>query len=332
MSFIGESKFLIGATVFHLVALPGAAAMAPAPSRPGMAVMVGPSEISVDVDSALLPPDPEQPVPRDVPLGPGDPLAYADPDAVAVRNYDPTRPIRPGATPRDDVEPDTTAPYDPGEVITAPEGKGEAEDEYSRPPTMGELHSLPGLGRPGEPGWYPVPGALPPGAPIDDTPAPTRAPKRRIDKEVATTVIQDGVRNQEKKLGLDFPGRGPIRNAFVSAVYSSDAPYISSANFAVSVSGSGKITAVSLLGFSGGSASTWKAVEQSAKAQLASAKLPMKSAFKKGANVSVSVKSTKNTPGGGVSREGATVSFDVTDIGARETRQVTAFVNPQPVK
>ena len=119
MSFIGESKFLIGATVFHLVALPGAAAMAPAPSRPGMAVMVGPSEISVDVDSALLPPDPEQPVPRDVPLGPGDPLAYADPDAVAVRNYDPTRPIRPGATPRDDVEPATTAPYDPGEVITA---------------------------------------------------------------------------------------------------------------------------------------------------------------------------------------------------------------------
>ena len=140
------------------------------------------------------------------------------------------------------------------------------------------------------------------------------------------------MRKQERKLGLDFPGRGPIRSAFVSAVYSGGVPHVSSANFALSVSPEGKVTAVSLLGFTGGSASSWRKVKQAAEAQLKSATLVMKSAFKKGANVGVIVRSNKRTPGGGTNREGATFSFDVTDIGAKDVRVVSAIVSPSPVK
>jgi hypothetical protein len=179
--------------------------------------------------------------------------------------------------------------------------------------------------------WRQFPGAIP-----DSTgtapPAPTTAPERKYDREAATAVLQDGVREKQRKLGLDFPGRGPIRTAFVSAVYSSDAPYVCSANFAVSVDKGGKITAVSLLGYTGGSAATWSTVLSLAKGSLKSATLPMKSAFAKGANVGVTVRSIQRTPAGGTSRDGLKINFDPSDIGAKATRMVTASVNPQPVK
>lgn len=335
LSGLGELKFLVAATIFHVVALPGAAAMAPEPHRISLGIQSAPpGEIAIDLDSALLPPRPDQRSVDRFPQ-PADPnaVAYADPHEPRAPN--PFAPDQPA--PSETASPDDQrAPYDPGEVVTAPEGAEGVNDEYARPPTMGEMSAMPGVpgipGMPGDGSWTWTPGALPPVAPIDGSAAPTQTPRRTYDKDAATRVVQDGIRAKESKLGLDFPGRGPIRSAFVSAVYSGGVPYLSSANFALSVSPGGKVTAVSLLGFSGGSASDWRRVKQSAHAQLKSTKLVMKSAFSKGANVSVSVKSSKKTPGGGTKREGATFSFDVTDIGAKETRVVTAFVNPQPVR
>ena len=201
------------------------------------------------------------------------------------------------------------------------------------PPSADDLYGtrpIPGL--PGSnPAWRSVPGVLP-----DSTstalPAPTKAPERQYDRQAATKVIQDGIRAKERKLGLDFPGRGVISGAFTGAVYSSDAPYTCSASFAVAVSPKGTVTNVALLGFSGGDSATWKAVTKIAKGSLKSAKLPMKSAFAKGATVGVTVRSSVRTPSGGANRDGAKINFDVTDIGAKATRHVTAFVNPQPIK
>ncbi|MEQ9323730.1 MAG: hypothetical protein RIF41_31495, partial [Polyangiaceae bacterium] len=308
-------------------------AIAPRPASSAVAAKGETGEIQIDVDTAILPPRPEDQVyDPTMPRAPDDAMAYADPrDPSVPRTFSPGQ----FPEPSDTAEPET-APYDPGEVITAPEGAEGIENDYMRPPTMGERSGMPGVpGIPGLPGdgpGAPVPGALPPVGRTPDNPAPTTAPTLSCYQLAASSAVQDGMRKQERKLGLDFPGRGPIRSAFVSAVYSGGVPHVSSANFALSVSPEGKVTAVSLLGFTGGSASSWRKVKQAAEAQLKSATLVMKSAFKKGANVGVIVRSNKRTPGGGTNREGATFSFDVTDIGAKDVRVVSAIVSPSPVK
>ncbi len=325
---LGDARFLLAALAFHAIALPVAAAIAPeaAPSRWFVAGQAEPYEYDVDLDSALLPPEPEE---RLLPIGPPQHVIGAHRERVPRAPYDPNV-LPPDSTSHPDAEP---PPHDPGEVLTAEPDAPGVTDEYLRPPSAGELYGPPGLPALGGGNelWRHYPGALP-----DSTatalPAPTKAPTRQYDKKAATKVLQDGVREKERKLGLDFPGRGPIRSAFVTAVYSSDAPFVCEASFSVSVDKSGKVTGISLLGFSGGDSATWNGVVKIAKGALASAKLPMKSAFEKGAIVGVTVRSIERTPTGGVERDGLKINFDPSDIGAKATRVVTAHVNPQPVQ
>jgi len=84
--------------------------------------------------------------------------------------------------------------------------------------------------------------------------------------------------------------------------------------------------------FSGGESSVWQAIAKSAQARLAGRTLPMKSSFAKGAMVAVQVRSDQKRPGGGTSRDGATFSFDVTDIDSRPVRVVTSSASATPVK
>lgn len=326
LSGLGDARFLLAAIAFHVIALPVAAAIAPevAPTR-WFAGSAEPYEYDVDLDSALLPPEPDD---RVLPIGPPQHVIGAH------REHTPRTPYDPSIPPEDRAHSDTDPPPDdPGEILTADPDAPGVTDEYTRPPSAGELYGPPGLPAlgGGNEVWRHYPGALP-----DSTstalPAPTKAPARKYDKKAATKVLQDGVREKERKLGLDFPGRGPIRSAFVTAVYSSDAPYVCEASFSLSVDKSGKVTGVSLLGFSGGDSSTWNTVVQTAKGALASAKLPMKSAYEKGAVVGVTVRSIERTPAGGVQRDGLKINFDPSDIGAKATRMVTAHVNPQPVQ
>jgi hypothetical protein len=190
----------------------------------------------------------------------------------------------------------------------------------------------------GAPGGEDIPYWALPGAPgifhdaHDGPGAPTRTKDRQYDPDAPTHAVSDAVLEKDKKLGLDFPGRGPIRAAFVSATYGSDAPYDCQAVFGLSVSPAGTVTNVTYISHTGGTAGTWQAVGKAAHGQLKSAKLVMKSAYKKGATVSVTITSKKKTPGGGTSRDGATINFDVADLGAKATRLVTAFVAPIPVK
>jgi hypothetical protein len=74
-------------------------------------------------------------------------------------------------------------------------------------------------------------------------------------------------------------------------------------------------------------------VRSDAKAQLAGRTFMLKSAFKKGATLSVNVSARMTTPtGGGTTRDGATVSFDVTNIGAKPRRSVVVAVAAIPVE
>ena len=319
-------RFLIAAGVLHL-ALPAAAAIAPAPDplRFVYASVRERGEIDVDVDTAILPPQSSE-LERAMPLG------------TARQPRDPSRPLPPADPNRPPAPMDTSDPLDepppnPGEVLLAePDAPGDVFDEYNLPPSPGDLYApgTPGIG-PSGPIWQQYPGVIPPDGP-GPLPAPTSAPRKTYDRGAATKVIQDSVRAKDRKLGLDFPGRGPIRAAFVSAVYGSDAPYDCSASFSLMVDRNGKVTTVTLGGYAGGDSSTWQAVLKSAKAQLAAATLPMKSAFAKGALVGVNVRSQLKMPGGGTSRDGATISFDVTDLGAKETRVVTAAVSARPIE
>ena len=78
-SAIGELKFLAAATVFHLVALPGAAAIAPRPASSAVAAKGETGEIQIDVDTAILPPRPEDQVyDPTMPRAPDDAMAYAE--------------------------------------------------------------------------------------------------------------------------------------------------------------------------------------------------------------------------------------------------------------
>ncbi len=324
-----EWLFLAGATLLHVVGVPVARAIAPEPPRvERVAVQRGQSEVDVDVDDAFVRPDP---LPRDhddTPLGMRDGTGPHNPDFDPDKPATLTRGGRRGEGPK--------GPGDP--VLSAPEGTSSDNDtfnpdgDWSNAPGPGEVwgtpgvdHDLPYWALPGAPGIETEGGG-------DGPAAPTRTKKRKHDPDAATKAVSDGVRAKDGKLGLDFPGRGPIRAAFSSATYSADTPYESQAMFGLAVDPKGNVTQVRYVSHTGGTAGTWKKVAAAAAAQLKGTKLVMKSAFKKGATVSVVVVSKKKTPGGGASRDGATINFDVTDVGAKATRIVNVSVAPSPVK
>jgi hypothetical protein len=322
---------LVGAAIVHMT-VPVTAAIAP-PPPPHRWVTVkraGPSEFNVDVDHALL--DSARPRPRDPRLGPALGMPDADPNAPHNPNFDPGRP--PTMSRNGSADPEELT-GDPEDAVLS--GPGESENDTFDPD--GEFSNAPGVGEPwGTPGLDPnMPIYVYPGADFSpetggDSPAPRKTKKRKYDRDAPTAAVQDEIRKKDAKLGLDFPGRGPIRSAFVSATYSSDSPYDASAVFALSVNPEGKVTSVSYVNHSGGKTSTWKRVGRVAHKQLKGVKLVMKSAFAKGAAVTVIITSKKKTPGGGTSRDGATIHFDTSDIGAKETRVVSAAVAPVPIK
>ena len=314
------------AAAIHVVGVPVAYTMAPEPPPLDNFVRkLQPYEVDVDVDTAF-----DVKRARDFRMTGDMPLGMRDSNLPHNPNYNPNLPPTMTRYGRGRVP---TNPEDG--VLTAPDGASTNNDTFN---PDGDWSNAPGAGAPwGTPGIGDVPIWALPGAPGfadggDGPGAPRTTKKRRYDPDAPSRAVSDAVREKDKKLGLDFPGRGPIRSAFVSATYSSDAPYTCRAAFAVAVNPKGKVTAVNYVSHTGGTTATWEGVGKSAFAQLKSSKLVMKSAFKKGATVSVVVISKKRTPGGGTSRDGATINFDVADVGAKATRIVTAGVSPIPVK
>jgi hypothetical protein len=328
-----EWASLIGAAVIHAVGVPVAYVIAPEPPPIEMVKRnQKPYEVEVDVDDAFNVKPRSDRFRFDQAHGGMPAIGMRDSNLEPNPNFDPNLPRTFNRGRRNHN----------GEVgedlLTAPEGAETDNGGYFNPdgslgnaPGPGEVWGIPGAD-PDLPIWaYPgAPGITTDGG--DGPAAPTRTKKRKYDPDAATKAVADGVRKNDRKLGLDFPGRGPIRSAFVSATYSSDAPYECQAVFGVAVNPKGKVTSVKYVTHTGGSAGTWRKVGKTAFGALKSAKLVMKSAFKKGATVSVVITSKKKTPGGGASRDGATINFDVTDVGAKATRVVSASVQPTPVK
>jgi hypothetical protein len=315
-----EVRFLIVAGLLHGVGLPVAAAIAPsAPTGRFVAARTPPTEIDIDVSSHELRTTSVVPRSHDGRVGPRE----AD-DREPNRDRSPHQPYQPGpllTAERDAVQP-------PDEDNSFPTSPDRQDDPFNRPPSRRDVDGI------GIPGIGDGTAYLPDNGGARDRPgAPTKAPARTFDPESGTKAVQDEMRKKDSKLGLDFPGRGPIRAAFVGAVYSSGAPDVCNAVFSLSVSPSGKVTDVSLGAFTGGDPQIWAAVRKIAKAELAGVTLVMRGAFSKGANVSVMVKSErKSVSGSGSGWNGGTgADFDITEIGTKDVRSVVAIINPQPV-
>ncbi len=313
---VSEFRFLAAALVLHL-ALPVAAAIAPARDElAGLDERGAIQEIEVELDETPPPPIDERPLPlpedRETSETPRLPL-----DPHPLPHVAPTASARPAesATPTP-----TAAP------VTAELGT----DEYNRPPpAIPGPGQIPGAGGPSV--WQVLPGATSSGRARGPA-APTTIPKRKIDRKAAERALEAGMLKKDKKLGLDFPAASAIASVVRTTVRGSEAPYTCSAGFSIALGPQGTTRSVSLLHHQGGSRALWQGIKGQILAALSARQFPMRSAFAKGAIVTVSVNSTTRKPAGGTSRKGLSFSFDPSDIGARKTRFVTVGSSAQPVR
>jgi hypothetical protein len=227
--------------------------------------------------------------------------------------------------------PDAEEPSGPGDIVDDGSEDGGDGEDWSTP--EGEGWQPPGVGQNGpiynDPSLFEMPQTGPA--------APKKAPKgRKVDRNVANRVLKDKLREEDKKLGLDFPAGGTIASIFKAAVQGSDTPAEASASFAVALGPGGKVKSVTFLSASAGNESQWKAIAASVKGALASQKLAMNGDYAKGANVSVRVLSKMTMPSGAKPGAGLELSltqkFDVADIGARPVRVVSASASATPVQ
>ena len=324
---IHEAHFLATAFVLHL-ALPVAAYVAPEPeTSPLLSVAMSTVRQEIDVDVSELPM-----LPRDfdddaVPIRDSDEPLDAEQEGGGDPNADPRARRRLATAPDATANPDDPPPGDEGTLNANDGAEGnDPNDAYGLPPSAGEIGG-PGYGA-GGPLWARA--GIVPGEESKRPGAPTRAPRRRHDPHAGTKALKDAMRDKDKDLGLDLPAASAIAGVIRGAVRASETPYECTASLTVTLSGSGNVTAVSLNSFSGGSPGAWQNVRKQVLAQLKGISYKMKSAYEKGAIIGYGVTSLKKTPGGGTGRDGLTLKFDVTDIGARATRQVKVGWSARP--
>lgn len=313
---VSEFRFLAAAMVLHL-ALPVAAGMAPPRDElAGLDERATVQEIEVDVDERPPRPIDERPLPLPEALDASEtPRLPLDPHPV------PLVAAAASARPAESTSPVPTAAPTTGEPGT---------DEYDRPPpAIPGPGQIPGAGGPSV--WQVLPGATS-SARAQGPAAPTRIPKRKIDKKAAERALEAGMRKNDEKLGLDFPSASSIASVVRMTVRGSEAPYTCSAGFSIALGPQGTTKSVSLLHHQGGRRALWQGIKGQILAALSARQFPMRSGFAKGAIVTVNVNSTTRKPAGGASRKGLSFSFDPSDIGARKTRFVTVSFSAQPVR
>jgi hypothetical protein len=214
----------------------------------------------------------------------------------------------------------------PPDLPTSPTGEPPSgPSEYDLPPSG--FDSWDGMGWPGGPGsWAIVPPDMP-NAP-NARPAPTRAEGRApVSPTIAGDVINREMQAKDRTLGLDLPAAAAIAGIVGGAVRASDTPSECQASFQVALGGDGRIRSVNVLGYSGGGSAEWGQVASAVEGALKGRTFQMKSAFAKGALVTVRARSAMRMPSGDGGRQGLTFTFDPTNIGARPSRQVTTSVS-----
>ncbi len=251
----------------------------------------------------------------------------ADPDRQARLDDPRDKRLRARAATGGTGDPGAEEPTGPGDVVDAPEG---ADDTWSTPEEEG--WAPPGTGRNGPIYRDPDLFAMSP----DGPPAPSKAPRaKQVDRDAANRVLKDELRKKDKKLGLDLPAAGTVASIFRAAVLASDTPSTARAAFAVQLGPGGAVKAVKFVSSTHGTQAQWEAIAASVKAALNAQKLALTGDYAKGANISVNVQSKMQMPSGAKVDAGLELSltqtFDVSDIGARPKRVVSASASASPV-
>lgn len=171
-----------------------------------------------------------------------------------------------------------------------------------------------------------------PGLPARTTTDPTK----KVEVGKANEVLQEQLHEKDKKLGLILPAAGTVASTVRDVVWSSAVPEKSQGVIVVTLGPDGKVTGVKVASMAGGTAGDWEAIAAQVKAALAAKTLNLTDEYKKGAIVSISVKSKMQNPSGTDPDSpvsfGTTTTFDISDIGAKPIRQVTTQTNVTPIK
>lgn len=316
-----EGRCLVAAAVLHL-ALPVAAAIAPVTlSRPlaGKSAMIA-AELEIDVAlERVMTPDEER---EREPAGEGS----AVPAAPLRDKRDERRDQQVRAEDREDEPPIFEGPKDSETTFDAEPPLDHDADPMKHAPE----HD--GLGSAGFSGLPLLPGMLPPPDSGPREPAPTKTRKREYDQEQARRAIDGELRQRDADLGLDLPAASAIGAVLRDQVRAAETPDECNARFVVTLAPSGKVTNVALLSSSGGDGAAWQSVQSKSQALLKARSFTMRASYDKGALVTVRVTSSMKMPGGGASRVGAGMSFDVADLGARPIRVVTMHASARPIE
>lgn len=164
----------------------------------------------------------------------------------------------------------------------------------------------------------------------------TTDPTEKVAVGKANDVLQEELRKKDNKLGLILPAAGTVASTVKSAVWGSGVPEKSQGTIVVTLGADGSVTGVKVAGMAGGTAGDWEGIAANVKAALSAKTLVLTEEYKKGAIITINVKSKMQNPSGTDPDNpvsfGTTTTFDISDIGAKPIRQVTTQTNVVAVK
>lgn len=288
----------------------------------------------VEIDLLNVPPPQEQPTEMQ-------PLVERPQEMAARAEIDPNRPRlidSPEVRPENPSAPTNVEPIpivEAAPTATPSAGPEEWTTPPSGPPSNGL--GLPGIGTP----IWSVPGVIAAGD--KPKPAPTTiGPPPAVDRNIGGKVISDIMREKDHGLGLDLPGAGAIASVVTDVVRSSNTPDTAHAVLEVRIAPSGQVASVRVVSSSAGASGDWSAVAASVKNSLASKQFALPTAYAKGAIVTIDVVSKLQLPDGSPAGSsvrrggppadsvGTSMTFDVSNIGARPKRHVRSLPSARP--
>jgi hypothetical protein len=331
-----EVRFLALAALLH-VAIPVMAGVATSLERP---LFVRSSGIfrrsTIEIETLSLPAmERDRPMDRSVP-GESEPRPEERPEIDPRRRREVPEGtiLEPGPVEPGPVEP---GPVEPGAVVVGP-----STSEYDTVPEGEPGTGLaPGVG--GRP-VYTIPGAV--AEAPRSAPAPTVAPPARtVPRDIASRVMGEAMRENDRKLGLDFPAGNTVASIVADAIRASSTPHTAKATFEVRLGPGGRLLSVRWLNSTAGTAGEWAQVTSMVTSRLSGREFHMPVAYAAGAIVLIGAVSRLQMPDGSAtggpslgrdgpppSSVGGSMSFDVSNLGARPKRIVKASASSRPVQ
>ena len=168
------------------------------------------------------------------------------------------------------------------------------------------------------------------------SPEPAKtAPKRALDRTIATRLLAGSLSERDEALGLTLPAAGNVASALHSAVRTALGPASGSATFLAILTPSGQLLGITPVATNGASEEAWMSAARTATASLAGRTFSMVAPFRNGAVVWVDVTSSFVLPSGAaapVSGEPGGFRFDLGDLGRRKQQVIHTKVRVTAVK